>query len=120
MRVRKLDANGDYSFGNGEADFWINAPEGVAQKVKTRLLLWTGEWFLDKTVGTPWLQKILGYNTAANRDVAIRTVILQTEGVTALSNYSSSVGGGGPRRLVVSGLITTVFSKTPIPVEVQL
>jgi hypothetical protein len=120
MRVRKLDANGDYSFGHGEADFWINQPEGVAQKVQTRLLLWVGEWFLDKTVGTPWLQQILGYNTAANRDIAIRTVIIQTENVTLLSNYNSSVGGSGPRGLVVSGLITTTFSKTPIPIVVNL
>jgi hypothetical protein len=120
VRVRKLTESGDYSFGNGEADFWINQPEGVAQKVRTRLLLFLKEWFLDQTVGTPWFQQILGFNTAANRDVAIRTVILQTNGVTALSNYSSSVGGTGPRGLVVSGLITTVYSATPVPILVNL
>jgi hypothetical protein len=120
MRVRRLDINGDYSFGNGEADFWINQPEGVAQKVQTRLLLFLGEWFLDQTVGTPWFQQIIGYNTTANRDVAIRTVILQTNGVVALSNYSSSVGGSGSRNFVVSGLITTVYSKTPVPILVNL
>lgn len=120
MRVRRLDENGDYSFGRGEADFWVNTPEGVAQKVQTRLLLWAGEWFLDKTVGTLWIQQILGYNTAANRDIAIRTVILQTENVTALSNYSSSLGGTGRRGLTISGLITTTFSKTPVPFVVNL
>jgi hypothetical protein len=120
VRVRKLDSNNDYSFGNGEADFWINQPEGVAQKVQTRLLLFLGEWFLDQTVGTPWFQQIIGYNTAANRDVALRTVILQTNGVTALSNYSSSVGGNGRRGFIVSGLITTTYSKTPVPFMVNL
>jgi hypothetical protein len=120
MRVRKLSAVGDYQIGQGEANFWINSPEGVAQKVKTRLGLWTGEWFLDKTIGTPYLQKILGYNTASLRDVALRTVILETDGVTALSNYSSVLGGPGPRGLTVSGTITTVYSQTPVPLQVVL
>lgn len=120
MRVRKLDANGDYSLGKGEANFWINDPRGVAQKVETRLLLWEGEWFLDKTVGTPWIQQILGYNNASLRDIAIKTVILETENVTALTNYSSAVGGNGPRGFTVSGTITTAFSKNPVNFSVSL
>jgi hypothetical protein len=120
MRVRKRDANGDYTIGQGEANFWINSPEGVAQKVETRLGLWEGEWFLDKTRGTPYLQKILGYNTASLRDVALRTIILETDGVTALNTYSSQVGGNGPRGLTVSGTITTVYSTTPVPFQVVL
>ncbi len=59
-RVRKLDANRDYSFGQGNINFWINSPFGVAQNVETRLGLWEGEWFLDKTRGTPYSQEILG------------------------------------------------------------
>lgn len=120
MRVRKLDANGDYTLGQGEANFWINSPEGIAQKVQTRLGLWEGEWFLDKTVGTPYLQQILGYGTASLRDIALRTIILQTDGVSALNSYSSEVGGTGPRRLVVSGTITTIYSKTAVPFQVVL
>ncbi len=61
-RVRKLDANGDYSFGQGEANFWVNNAAGVAQNVETRLGLLEGEWFLDKNSRdplvsrNPWLQ----------------------------------------------------------------
>lgn len=120
MRVRKLDANGDYTIGQGQANFWINAPEGVAQKVQTRLGLWEGEWFLDNTVGTPYLQQILGYGTASLRDIAIMTVIRETDGVSAINSYSSVVGGNGPRSLVVSGTITTIYSKTPVPFQVVL
>ena len=112
-RVRKLDANGDYVIGKGAADFYINSPLGVAQNVQTRLLLWEGEWFLDKTIGTPWLQQVLGYNTASLRDIAIRAVILSTDGVTSLTNYSSEPIPGS-RKFNVSGTITTVYSTNPV------
>lgn len=113
MRVRKLSADGDYSFGQGEANFWINSPYGVAQKVETRLRLWEGEWFLDVTAGTPWLQQVLGYSKSSLRDIAIRTVILTTDGVTALNSYNS-VAVPGTRNLIVSGSIVTQYSKTPV------
>jgi hypothetical protein len=54
MRYRKLDANGDYTFGGGSNDFLVNTPETVAQAVMTRLNLLQGEWFLDTTAGMPW------------------------------------------------------------------
>jgi len=113
-RVRKLDANGDYSFGQGEANFWINQVEGVVQNVTTRLLLLEGEWWLDQTVGTPWSQEILGYSTAALRDVAIKTVILTTDNVTQLTQYNSSVNPS-TRAFTVSGFILTPFSPQPAP-----
>jgi hypothetical protein len=28
MRHRRLDANGDMTFGQGQSDFWIDQPEG--------------------------------------------------------------------------------------------
>ena len=111
MRVRKQDANGDYVIGGGETDFYVNSPEGVAQSVETRLGLWEGEWFLDKTEGTPWSQEVLGYQTAALRDLVIRARILGTSGVTSIYNYSSTTNSS--RQLVVSGSIITQFSTQP-------
>lgn len=112
MRVRKQDANGDYTIGQGQANFWINSPRGVAQNVETRLLLWVGEWFLDNTIYTPWSQEILGYGTASIRDVAIKSVILTTDGVTSIVSYISSVNPS-TRKLTVQGTIMTQFSAQP-------
>jgi hypothetical protein len=54
MRVRKQDpVTQDYVWGHQQNDFWINAPDGVAQAVLTRLKLFVGEWYLDVTDGTP-------------------------------------------------------------------
>lgn len=114
MRVRKLDANGDYSFGHGETDFWINKAEGVAQNIQTRLGLWEGEWFLDKTQGTPWSQEVLGYGTASLRDIAVKTRIRETNGVSSngLLAYSSSVNSA--RQFSWSAQVLTVYSKNPV------
>jgi hypothetical protein len=110
-----LDANGDYTFGQGSANFWINSPQGVAQSVQTRLLLWEGEWFLDETSGTPYSQEILGYGTKSLYDLAIRARVLATPGVTSIDSYSSSLNSVS-RQLTVSMTITTQFSTESVPV----
>ncbi len=90
MKYRKLDANGDYIFG-GSGEFHIDTPEGVAQAIKTRLLLMTYEWFLDSNEGTHYSPDIIGYGTAATRDPAVIDRILGTPGVQEILKYSSSV-----------------------------
>ncbi|WP_424543308.1 hypothetical protein [Serratia marcescens] len=77
MRYRKEDKNGDYSFGRGEGDFFINTPEAVGMAVISRLQLRKGEWFLDTTAGTDWTQ-ILGKYTSGLYDIVIRERILGT------------------------------------------
>src|SRR5438477_9857340 len=101
MRYRKLDQpadvspglfnlqGGDYSFGRGITDFYIDQPEAVAQLVLTRLSLWKSEWFLDTSDGTDWNTGILGRLTDATRDPIIQARILGTQGVTGIVSYSS-------------------------------
>lgn len=113
MRYRALDANGDYSGGRGQGNFLINSPACVAQSVVTRLRLWAGEWFLDKTEGTPWLQQVLGRHSEAIYDLAIRTRVLGTAGVTGIDNYSSS-RDPTTRKLSVSMTINTIFGQAQI------
>ena len=60
MRYRREDDDGDYTFGQGDDTWLVNSPEAVAQAIKTRFLLWYGQWFLDTTEGTPWIQSVLG------------------------------------------------------------
>ena len=90
MRYRELSPTGDYLFGAGGQNFLVDSPEMVAQSVLTRLRLWSGEWFLDVTEGTPWMTQILGENTKSLYDLAIQSRVLQTQGVTGIKDYSSS------------------------------
>lgn len=93
MKYRKLDANGDYTFGHGDADYHTDTPEGVAQAVLTRLRLRTGEWFLDTAEGTPYAPAILGKHTRQSHDFALRRRVLETAGVNEIVDYESLFDG---------------------------
>ena len=116
MRYRELSPTGDYLFGAGGQNFLVDSPEMVAQSVLTRLRLWSGEWFLDVTEGTPWMTQILGENTKSLYDLAIQSRVLQTQGVTGIKDYSSSLEN---RVLTVTMTIDTQYGQ-PDPVKVVL
>ncbi|MBB3006049.1 hypothetical protein [Cupriavidus alkaliphilus] len=112
MQYRKEDADGDYVFGGGSADFYKDVPEAVGQAVVTRLRLARGEWFLDITEGTPW-EQVLGKYTSGTYDAAIRQRILGTQGVLSLASYSSTLNSE-TRALSVTATINTIYGPTTI------
>ena len=111
MRYRKLDAQGDYTFGAQQANYWRDTPMAVGQAVKTRLALWRGEWFLDQTEGTPWLEEVVGKRTAPRHDAAIRQRILATPGVTEIQGYESALDPES-RTLTVRTTLNTIYGST--------
>lgn len=108
MRYRALDANGDMQYGASQIEFLVNSPAAFAQAVLTRLQLATGEWFLDKSEGTPWSTQILGVRTQATYDRAIRDRIAGTQGFKSILSYSSNVVGA-TRKLSVNAKIDSIF-----------
>jgi hypothetical protein len=106
MRYRQQDDGGDYVFGQG-SNFLVDSPAGVAQAIKTRLLLLTNEWFLDMREGTAYNPKILGHNTHGTRDAEIQSRILGTQGVTSIDAYSSSVDA--TRSMEVTATVSTLY-----------
>lgn len=109
MKYRKLDENGDYVFGLGPTEFFTDEPAAPAQAVVTRLLLSTGEWFLDQTEGTPYKDGILGTGTSSTYDQLIQERILDTPGVLSIDDYASVLDAS--RNLTVAAKITTVYGE---------
>lgn len=110
MRVRKVDASGDMVFGGDQAAFLRNSPDAVAQIVESRVNLWTGQWFLDLSDGTPFEEQVLGRYTANVRDAAIQYRILTTPGVLSIESYSAALDKTS-REYAVSAEIETAYSK---------
>ena len=117
MRVRKQDSNGDVIFGHGGADYYVNTSDAVALAVKTRLLLFTGEWFLDLSEGTPWATRVLGKGRTGY-DAVIKARILGTEGVLNIvpGSYASVLSGRKGRRLDISCTLNTIYGQVQLTV----
>jgi hypothetical protein len=116
MRYRNQSEAGDYVFGKRAPQFLQDSPQCVALAIKTRLLLWQGEWFLDSSEGTPFQQRILGYVAApADRDLAIKERILGTQGVQGIIRYQSEYDASD-RSLTVSVLAQTIYGPIAIVV----
>ena len=119
MRYRKLTSDGDYSFGHGTADFFIDVPEAPAQLVETRLGLWQGQWFLDQSEGTPYTTNVLGTGTKPLYDAAIQRRIADTQGVTGIENYTSSFDAT-TRKLTIDADVLTQYDPEPQPINVTI
>lgn len=118
MRYRKLDENGDYSFGKGQDNFWINVPDAVAQAVETTLKLWLGEWFVDTSLGVPFLQGILGKHDKDLADRTIQDSISAIQGVLNIVDYSSTANAD-IRSLSAQATINTIYGPTAITIGNQ-
>lgn len=116
MRYRREDDDGDYTFGQGDDTWLVNSPEAVAQAIKTRFLLWYGQWFLDTTAGTPWIQSVLGKQKPDTYNLAIRRRILETQGVSSITEFNTEVDGR-TRRVTFTATVETIYGTTTVTSE---
>lgn len=85
---------GDMIFVNGGCPITANFVDAVAQRVFILLRTFQDEWYLNTTTGVPYLQSILGYKVPIGTvDRIIQEKILQEEGVAAIEQFTSSMGG---------------------------
>ncbi|MCP4394941.1 MAG: hypothetical protein GY804_11845 [Alphaproteobacteria bacterium] len=65
--------------------------ELVRQRLVINLLMILGEWFTDTTYGVAYFESIYGKNTKDAADAAFKQTIRNTEGVTSITKYASSL-----------------------------
>ena len=89
IKYRRLDSDGDYTFGKGSGDF-LTGVHAVAQAIQTKLKLYEGEWWEDTQDGLPMFQKILGQRTPKSEVTnIIRKRILELQDyISELKNVS--------------------------------
>ena len=126
MRYRKLDADGDYQFGHAQNDFWHDRVEGVGQAIKTRLLLFFDEWFLDHLEGTRWGGfpisdaavrggRILAEQTQSTRDLELQQRIINTQGMIEIVDYFSTLDPNS-REFRVGVIVNTVYGEAQLAI----
>jgi hypothetical protein len=123
MKYRRLSATHDMCFGRGNEDYLVDSvenPEAVAQAIKTRMLLFTEEWWLDLKDGLPLWQKILGKRIS--KSVVDRILVNRIRGlklpnnkkaITNISNVTSTFDGE-TRAYSFSCIVDTVYGKVVV------
>jgi len=88
MISRALGANNDLILQNGSFLTVVDAAQ-VVQHVRTRLLFYTNEWFLDIQAGVPYFDRIFVKPAdLADIESILKAQILQTPGVEILTEFS--------------------------------
>lgn len=119
MRIRAVDANGDLTFGQNGQNYLVDSPAAVGLAIAERMGLFTGQWYLDLTAGTPWFTKVIGYGTQGLYDQMVQSVILGTQGVLAILTYTSSEDRTA-RTLSVAALVQTIYGKVSVVEAVSM
>lgn len=62
--------------------------EALAQKLRVRLSMFKGEWFLDTRVGVPYYTDVFGQRSHSAVEALLRRVILTCPGVSSLERFA--------------------------------
>lgn len=119
MKYRKQLTNGDYSFGNNIQDF-LTGQEAIAQAIKTKVLLFYGEWWEDISQGIPMFQSIIGQTNKSNVTNALELLlnerVLEVPGVEVVNEVTATVNG----RTIYVYIRCTTENNEQVEVEVSI
>lgn len=106
MRVRNLDTNGDWTFGQSQLNY-VKEVNAITLDVKMRLMEWLKDCFFALQKGIAWSIRLGYHNQKDLLDEDIKAVVLGTKGVLNLSGFESIVLG---RRYRATMTIYTQYS----------
>lgn len=86
MIIRQVDANGDWTFGKGLANYAKNE-QAIDQNVKTRILSWIGDCFFALQDGIDWKSR-LDVGQQLNLESEIKANIVAAFGVVGVTSLS--------------------------------
>lgn len=107
MKFRALDANGDWTFGNGVQNYLTNQ-DAVAIDIKTALQIFSGEVFWAVDFGVDWWN-LIGSRDQVSILLQTRSIISSRDGVIRIKNVTAALNAA--RRLSLSYSVDTVFSR---------
>lgn len=88
MRVRRLDENWDWTFGQSQLNY-VDKKQAIELDVIMKLKEWWQDCFFNRSNGIPWSVR-LGYpNQKEQLDVDIKTVVLTVPGVFNITDFES-------------------------------
>jgi len=119
MKSLALDSSNDLIIRDGNITTVSEASE-VVQNVRSRLLFYFGEWFLNTSRGVPYFEEVfVKPANLAKIESIFKQTILETDGVLKLTNFAMEYIGESERLLKVYFGAETIYG-TITPSEVTL
>lgn len=109
MRVRRIDINGDWTFGQGSLNY-AKDDEAVAQNVRTRLKSFKNDWFLDVSANIDWFTLFGNRNNSETILSEVRRVCKATYGVQAVNSIELK-SNEDLREASISVSLITIFGR---------
>lgn len=109
MKVRRIDADGDWTFGQGLANYITKAPM-VRQNVVTRIKSFKFDWFLDVDAEIDWFNILGSKNNEKIILTEIERVTLATEGVRTIDRLR--INSITKRDASIELIFTTIHDET--------
>ena len=116
MRVRRLDRNHDWVFGNGLNDYSRHSG-AIAQCIKTALLSLRTDWFLDNSQGIRWFDYLRKTPDIVAMENEIKEAVLSIDGVVEIIDFDISLDEN-TRGCTVSVIYNDIYQENRVSVNV--
>jgi len=111
MISKYLDSNNNLVVENGIIKRVSDAEE-VSQRIKTTLLFYLGEWFLNTSIGIPWLEDIFIKPANLNNiESILKSEVLNVPGVSRITDFSMSYEKSPSRKLTINMNVISTFGE---------
>ena len=107
MKTRRLTDKHDWTMGASRSDY-LTKTQAVAQSVKTRLLSFKRDWFLDADSNIEWVGLLGMRNNQEPIRRAVESTILGTVGVLRIDNLDIKIKG---RAAVIDIELTDIYGE---------
>lgn len=115
MRIRNVNDNWDWTFGNGQSDYSKDI-NSIALDIQMRLKEWYQDCFFNLEQGIAWNVRLGSHNQKELLDEDIQNTILNIEGVLNIFNFSSNVTD---RKYTCQFEVYTTYSNEAIPMSFE-
>lgn len=110
---------GDLSFTNGACPVTQLQADVVAQRLRIALYTFYGEWFLDTTIGVPYMQQVFSkVRKKSTIDLIFQGIIVADEGVLELVTFLSELDS--TRGYVLTFSVRVADNSTSLPITVTI
>lgn len=115
MRVRNVDSNWDWTFGQSQLNYSRNI-NAVTLDIQMKLKEWYQDCFFNLEQGIPWNVRLGSHNQKDLLDEDVQNTVMGVEGVLNIFNFTSQVNG---RRYSCQFEVYTSYSTETVPINFE-